>query len=329
MEPPFIDILKIPFKINGKKEIDTFKAENHYEIRLIPKIDGKKLISDCLNTKKRYLLIDDNQIIANSAGVYEFNTPYDFVISQKSSSYEQFFSYMMNEGSENTAYQDCFSENSIFESYAPPLLSNNQLFENYDFKNIKTKLQNRKMKPNKTSEEEKLNLKNKLIELHGEIEFNTSLSMLDKVFCEKKIIRWKHTNFYHGNLNKNQIKKYLPLFASFKHSGPWRKSWIKLGFDPNTDYSSFKMQRIRLNHGGKEICLIDHPFLIHELEQNKKNYLKEIADDNGFLTQDGIDFINLHFDRSIVPDSIKNTETDFLHQHNESSEGSDFSLIDE
>lgn len=330
MDPFQIDILKIPFKISETDQIDTFKSENHYEIRLIPKIDGKKLLSDELNAKNSYLLVENDQILAKSEGVYEFNTPYDFVIPQKTLSFEHFFIHLMDETSENKDSQNNINEKTTFEQYAPPFLSNSHLFENYDFKNIKTKIEKKRaITKYKLTDEEKENLEKKLKISHGDTEFNVLYGTLERIFNEKKIIRMNHTNFFTGNLSRTQIKKYMPLFAIFQSSGPWRKTWIKHEFNPTTDQTSFKMQKLTLNRRGKEICLEDHPFLIHELEQNKKKYLLEIPDGNGFLTQDGIDFINLHFDRSIVPDSINHKDEEFIHEYNESSEGSDFSLIDE
>ncbi|KRH95348.1 RNA polymerase III transcription factor (TF)IIIC subunit [Pseudoloma neurophilia] len=331
-EPESFDLLKIPYKIEQTDNIEPFRSENHYELRFHQKLDGKKLISDEHDSSKNYLLIENEQITGISKEVFEFNSPYDFIIEQNSDAYEIFFKRMCEEGSENVSYEVLLSENTVFNPYAPPILSHNQLFENYDFKNLKN--ENRAKKnlklDQKLSNKEMNELKTILKEAHGSEEFDLLYDKFEKVFSEKKIVRWKDITFHHEKIGKYQIKRYLPFFATFRSSGPWRKTWIKHDFDPKSDQNSFKMQKVSLNRKGKEICLNDNPFLIHELEQNKNKYLKKNANGTGFLTEDALDLINLHFDRSIVPDVAvgfpsPNVDT-FV---DESSEASDFSLIDE
>lgn len=340
--------LKLSQKLDSKKTISNFVIKDKKFIL----IRNKKIINQ---TDKLFVFdIPIDFIIPQDIQFYEFffkemmrensENKFDFVNSDSINKNNDFIDPLNKEGNflnknklkgpvnkksdylnGDTDFTNYFNKNINFPEYFPPTLSFNHCFQNYNFKNLKNKKDsNRKFKViNELSKNEKQKLILKLKKQHGEIEFKDIYDKLKDFFSREKIVRTKKIKI-ETKFDLTQIKKYLKLFATFKTSGPWRKSWIKNNFDPTKYFESFKSQKIILNRRGKEICLNDHPFLIHELEQNEKKYLKRNCDENGFLTEEGIDFINLHFDQSIVSSVFKEPEMPL-----ENDDESDFLLDDE
>lgn len=321
------DILEIPIRVTNNLQVFPYKSKKHYELRIGSKISNKKAISDQVCESRKFILISDDKILGKSNSFYTFSTPIDFVIPQNDTFYENFACHLLNDDFNTKIKGNFRKENFKFEPFAPPILSLDKTFENYDFKNLKNeRIRKAKTVGNKIlNESQKIQLEQSLLSEHGESEFKKIFDLIEKQFNKEKITRMKKIRQELQDLPFEKAKKYFPLFAIFRTHGPWRKSWIQIGYEPESNIENYKKQKITLNRKGKEICIEDYPFLIYQFEQNRFTFLRETANEDGFITDEGYDFINLHFDRSIIVDP----QSALQYLQNNSDEASDFSLLDE
>lgn len=330
------DLIKHPFKL---KEIDSLylvKSSDIYECKIEDELDGKKAFTDVIDKKKKHLHIRGNEILGVSNGLFEFNTPVDFAIPQKNEFYNQFFCNMMDMDTEEFLRytQDHNLKDLMFPKYPPPILSYEKTFIKYNFKNVINERKSRKHLKEKhaLNERERSELRQKLVETYSEEEHDEIVKEIEELFETHKIIRIKRFNkLIVRNLNYPLIKirKFLPLLAFFQKSGPWRRNWIRLNYNPSEHFSSYKHQVITLNRKSTDICLIEHPHVIFLLEQDKEINLKSVAEENGFLTSKGVDLINLYFDKPVVQggkEAPKKKET--MANTDEKTEESDFEVFD-
>lgn len=306
------DLIEHLFKFKDISKLYLLKVKDIYECKIDDTLDGTKIFTSIVSTGKRYLHIRDNKIVGISNGIYQFKHPADFILPRNSEFYTNFFRSMIemdNEEYLNYIYAQNMKE-TMLPIYPLPILSYDRLFSGYNFKNVMTsKISKKNVKDRHIlNEDERKELKNKLLTTLGPEIYGEILSEVRALFKTHKIMRiGRFTKFITKNTSHPfiTIKKFLPLVAFFKKSGPWRRSWIELNYKPEENFTSYKQQVIILNRKNTEICLIDHPYLIFLLEQNKNTYLKETSDENGFLTEKGIDLVNLYFDKPLISNAAE------------------------
>ncbi|ELQ76840.1 RNA polymerase III transcription factor (TF)IIIC subunit [Trachipleistophora hominis] len=343
------DLIEHLFKLQDIGELYLVKSKDTYECRIEQGLDGKKVFTGSASTKRRFLHIRDGGIHGVSNGFFTFDNPADFAVPCNNEFYLDFFEKMMKLDTETfLSYVNSYNLHSMeYPEYASPVLSGDKTFSDYNFKNVTNSRKNKKRQREKhvLAGVERNELVNKLKKLYGDEEYDEILKEVESLFETHKILRIRRfcrLIVHQLKYPLVKIKKFLPLVAFFQRAGPWRRSWIKLNYDPREHFSSYRHQVIILNRKSTEICLIEHPRLIFELEQNKDVNLKECADENGFLTDKGVDLINLYFDKPLILSksagkhvqhdnrlAADQADLDTNHEkQRESSEDSDFEIYD-
>ncbi|ELA48094.1 hypothetical protein VCUG_00332 [Vavraia culicis subsp. floridensis] len=301
------DLIEHLFKLRDIGELYLVKSKDIYECKIEQDLDGKKAFTGSADTNKRFLHIRNGNIHGVSEGFFKFDNPADFALPRNNEFYLDFFKNMMELDTEAFLMyvNSCNLDNMVYPQYPPPVLSSDKIFSNYNFKNVITSRKNRKKLREKhvLNSKERAELVGKLKTLYGVEEYDEIMKEVESLFEIHKILRMRRfcrLIIHRLKYPLVRIKKFLPLVAFFQKAGPWRRSWIQINYNPCEHFLSYKHQVIILNRKSTEVCLIEHPHLIFLLEQNKEENFKEPADENGFLTNKGIDLINLYFDKPLV-----------------------------
>ncbi|KAG0439290.1 General transcription factor 3C polypeptide 5 [Dictyocoela muelleri] len=109
-----------------------------------------------------------------------------------------------------------------------------------------------------------------------------------------------------SNISRHRIKLHLPLVAYFCITGPWKKQWIRYGYDPKKHMDAYIYQRLPLKFLKKGFMIYGNKKILDIINNNKDLYLKNKCDYNlGYLTKSFMDFIQVYITDSVHLESIR------------------------
>lgn len=338
------ELVLYPFKIQNTENIIMFRTNEGFELRFSRDIFSKRVSSTKISNQRNYLELeinDDTVVCVNEYNVLdEFITPADFYIDNgedAKSFYKEIHSHLVNDDLENHLSFSLELNKSIKEAGFPEfntcLATTATHFENYD-KYISrpsttqsTPIFQIKINdsiPTSPSEKTIMHLASIL---NQEI-FQAQDQFYKAIFKNTPIVRFKtiansyekQSELFKKNVSKHFIKCCIGLHAYFFTSGPWRKCWVALGYDPKTDSNNYKYQIIEIRTKRASFQVFERPEIEIEVNKNKDWYiLKNFHPVNGFISKALKNFIIYILDDQGVLD----VDSKF-----EELEDSDFKLFD-
>ncbi|TBU07172.1 putative subunit of RNA polymerase III transcription factor [Hamiltosporidium magnivora] len=331
------DIIEWPFNISENFDNQIIKIKDGYEIRIIQKIDSKKVLATKKISKTTYfhVRIDKNlSIISHTKELYECVTPIDFYIPIESAAlsfYSDLYQNLIYEEDEKVLeFSKEFNKKYINKEisvpvYMPPIVSMPGICGNYNFKDTSYKKTKRKIAIQiKPKEKVPISYTKEIydeLSKYGNL-FEKAVKYLNKFVENHNIFRTKDVcndilqNKY-TDLSQDSIRRFFPMVAYLYYSGPWSFIWVKYGYDPTLYPECYKFQDIYCTLNYKKVAVIDRPEIFEEIEKNKNKYLNSVYDEkHGFFNEKCIKYLKkqLH-QRFFLPSGIsldlKNEDLEF------------------
>lgn len=299
-----------PFKIHKKEDLLLFRVKDRFEMRFTKDVFSKRVRSTPVEHNKNIVEVEitDNEakIISKLEKIEEFKTAADFYVpigQEAREFYESIHRSLISNDlnslfDESIRVEEYIKENG-FPEIPLPITSTSSHFENFEsaickFENF-PKIPVERVKFGdpvpKAYPKEAMRLLQKNLTKE---QFELQHSFYQQVFQKTPISRFRtiveeyekrDINFKQG-ISLNMLKRCVAVHAYFIVSGPWRKCWIRLGFDPSQDPDCYVYQAVEMRSKKANFQLFQRPEIIAEVSKNKAWYLlKECDPIDGFMSQ--------------------------------------------
>lgn len=338
-------LIQYPFKIDREEDAILYRIDEDFEMRFTQELTSKRVSSSQKKSTRKYLEleIDDNnniRIVKIYDKIHVFNQPADFYLPISEDSkffYESLHSALIDGNLDNLSEKakeiDKKVQKDGFPEFPLPLLTVSTHFENFEMATAKT--DEAFFIPSiqiKFGDEIPQSTPNSTIETAENYltlaQFKVQNDLYESFFESNKIARFKTIADYYETqdiqvkriISLNIFKKCIPLHAYFMNSGPWRKCWVKMGYNPTSNKENYKFQVIEMRLKKISFQIFQKPEIIYEVSQNADWYLTEDCDPvDGFISKALKNFIIYIID---------NGEAKLIDSKIENLEGSDFEIFD-
>lgn len=299
-----------PFKIYKKEDALLFRLENGFEMRFTRDIFSKRVRSTQVNPQRNILELEiadgEVKIISQIKKIDKFETPADFYIPIKQDTrefYESIHHSLINSN------LDILIEKSIevgkyvrengFPEIPLPITTTSSHFESFSSAVCKRdsfpKIPIKRVKygeavPDSYPEESFQLLKKYLTKE----QFKLQDLFYRTFFATTSIARFKAVAdqyekcelSFKKSISLNMLKRCIGLHAYFTTSGPWRKCWVRFGFDPSLDQDCYQFQLVEMRSKKANFQIFQKPEVIAEVSRNRDWYLlKECDPIDGFISK--------------------------------------------
>lgn len=299
-----------PFKVRKKEDVLLYKLEKGYELRFTKDLFSKRVNSTIEDQSKNFLEIEINdnevKIISQFKKIHKFITPADFYvpISEESRKfYESIHQALINNdltALTNKAIEVAqIARKDGFPEMQLPITTTSSHFENFESSISRTdnlskvpicRIKYGEPIPENYLEETYLILKSQITaeqfklqdEFYKSYFRNTPISKLRTIINEYE----KQDDIFKQIIQLNLLKRCVSLHAYFTSSGPWRKCWIRFGYDPSLIQDCFRYQIIEIRSKKVNFQIYQKPEIVAEVDKNKDWYLLNECDPmDGFLSK--------------------------------------------
>ncbi|KAL6122758.1 hypothetical protein NUSPORA_00014 [Nucleospora cyclopteri] len=324
------NLLKHIFYITERDEARLFVTNDGIEYHFTEDPFSKKVSSSQTKSGNRYLEIEidengEGNIVEEYENIEEFKTPADFYVPntpQSQKFYTDFYNKIMDPNAINfDSFAEEIHQKLQYENlpdFNPPFLSRSKIHETLLNKN------NKIIKKNSFALQTipvdgkipvipEKGVKEFLIKKHGKEIYERISEFLDENLKNYNIITNTEMNEI---MKRSQIKDFklrLGLIENFYQfsGGPFRKLWIKIGYDPRTNPDNYIYQLIEKRNKKYRFWLKENPELVKEVEKDRKSYLTATFDQKlGFFSKSFLNFEEFFNEKNIKEDD-KSTEEDY------------------
>lgn len=305
------ELVRYPFKVKNEADVILFRVENSFEMRFSRELFAAKVLATPLNNlSKTFIEIEINgkeaRIISETKRIHDFQTPADFYTPANNASkafYEKIHSAIIGNDINNLLNTAIEISEEINESGFPelplPLTTASSHFENYE--TAIGKLENFPKIPivqvkhgDEIPQDFPIQAMS-LLKNHLSVEqFQAQQFFYERFFQVTPITRFKTIamdfemtdTLFKRKISLNVLKRCIGLHAYFVVSGPWRKSWIRFGYDPRLDQSNYRYQSIEMRSKRANFQIFQKPEIVAEIMKNKEWYLLRECDPvDGFVSK--------------------------------------------
>ncbi|OQS54478.1 hypothetical protein EHP00_1057 [Ecytonucleospora hepatopenaei] len=332
-----IKLVKHPFFITDKEDVLLFRNEDfleyHFDGTIFSKtIDAQEIESnlvylECTSDENGFLVILDT-----FSKIYEFKEPVDFYFPQPLESqafYKNFHQILLDDNLHNfVKHSDTLNDylktknfpDFFMEKYIniKPWDMDEKGGQDVSFVRIKAFI----IKTHEdTPKEHPENIKDNFIKNIGQKQYDDIQDFIKKYFLEN-ILTVKEIEEIYKNATDLNFTLYALKYAIIEHyyifaDGPWRKCWIKFGYDPKTCWDNYIFQKITFINHSMSFQIKDNKELLKEIEKKREWYiLKTFEPKNGFLSNACLKLIDYF---------ISNKQETFLKK---SKEDEEFEIFD-
>lgn len=309
-----IDLILYPFPAKNKEDLILFRLDDGYEMRFTHDVFSKRVASNRSVHLRNYIEIEigesEARILNEYKELHEFNAPCDFYIPQEDSArnfYKDLYSTLVHKDLEAVVSMasnvEDMAKREGFPAFNAVLATTTSHFENYsrvsaknDSPQIIPAVQIRIEEDIPVSCEKNV-FESAKLDTREDI-FEVQDLFYRYAFGKSPILRFKTVvELYEEYPFKNGIvlaslKKYIALHAYFFISGPWRKCWVRFGYDPKLDCENYKHQVIEMRSKRANFQIFQKPEIEHEVSKNREWYvLKEFDKMDGFISKPLKNFI--------------------------------------
>ena len=303
-----LKLVKHPFYIENADQCQLYETPKGIEYHFDKTIFSPKITAEVIYNKEIYFECevdeDGNILIINRFdSIRVFNEPAGFYISQTEDSkmfYEEFHRDILDTDIDNV-HDQVEKLNTYLSSNNFPDFINGEMMRN---RPKETALQNSIKRLNLVAvkEMDEVPLKHsdnisevlqedigtrKYVDIQKFINENLQENMLLIKEINRKYERLQSPSFTSHNLKYALIEHFYVY-----PGGPFRKIWIRFGYDPKKDWNNYIYQRIFLAKQNINFIMKDNVELVREIEKNREWYIKREYDSKlGFLTESCIQLI--------------------------------------
>lgn len=304
--PNVCQLVLYPF-CSTVNEINLFRIGKGFEIKFSKNLFSKKVNSRVKDISRNYfeIEIDENTSEGHINSVFsclhEFTEPADFYLEMENKAYyEDIYKKLIDDDLNQvvglSSKIDLLGK-SGFPEFFQPVLSTAGHYENY--KNLVKYKDHEQISTVGVKDFFAIPVGPKEGSLEIAMKFLTSDNFEEqnlfytKIFSLFPIIRFKNIKKYYeeSNLvNNNRIsihllKRCIQLHAYYCLQGPFRKCWIKFGYDPVLDFNNYKYQIFESRIKKVNFQIFERPEIIYEVEKNMDWYVcKEFDSKEGFVS---------------------------------------------
>jgi general transcription factor 3C polypeptide 5 (transcription factor C subunit 1) len=296
------DLVEYPFAVEDSGKLYLQKRRESYEARITNALDSKKIFATKKKLKRVYLHVSigdgDCTLVGASGSIHQFISPSDYYIPSEGESRSFYYDmYKRFISDNNDSYLEHFSDLSNLKDiplFPPPLFTVADVYDNLPVqRNQKKRGIERCLKvklggqvPNVPSKDYVEEMKSK----HDINVYNEAVDILKKMFEISPIIRLSIVERKYDDENQNlkfiTLKPFFPLVAYYMVSGPWKRCWVRLGFDPTQNVECYKYQVVYYKNLSKEFVIADEMEVVREIESDRDKYLnRECTPRTGFLSE--------------------------------------------
>lgn len=305
------ELVNYPFKIDNEENLILYRVNDDFEMRFTRELSAKRVVSTCKKDCKKYIEIeiDDDRnvkIIEVFDKINVFKTPADFYVPISEDSkyfYESMHLSLINENLD-TFLEKALEINEIvknggFPEFPIPITTVSSHFENFESATAKSdelfvistiQIKYSDEIPVEPATESNNIARSFLTPEQYQIQndFYTAYFNLNNIsrfktianFYERKEIDFKRL------ISLHVLKKCIGLHAYFLTSGPWRKCWVKLGYDPKSDSENYKYQVIEMRSKKTNFQIFQKPEIIMEVSEHLDWYISKECDPiDGFISK--------------------------------------------
>ncbi|KAI5180494.1 hypothetical protein NEOKW01_0798 [Nematocida sp. AWRm80] len=209
-------------------------------------------------------------------------------------------------------FNEYIKKNKSIPFYPLPVITLTGIFKYYNFKEFKTvksivrlatKIEIEDTPPEKIDPETEKTVKNMIKKDYSQLK-----SLFQKAFLEQPIWSIKQIHSYiEANSDLLQrhkwttIKNILSVIAYTYTTGPWKKLWIRRGYNPTLDPSAYKYQVYVWKNVSKAFVIIDNPELFKAIKETPSFTTTEFNKRTGYLTTEAYDYIHQKLSEISVP----------------------------
>lgn len=326
--PEEFDVVHYPFKVKSKDDVLLYRVEDGYEMRFTRSIFSKRVCSSVNSLQKKYIEIeiDEKGIIALSEfqTIHEFITPADFYVPQCEDAlkfYSEVHSSLVGDDLERLTKMAVEIDKKVksgksFPEFPLPISTTMSHFENYKTASAKLEtfphvpiiqIKSGDQVPCQASRESESVIRSVL----SRDQYNAQEQFYKSFFGSMPISRFrtvaekydKSPSDLKDSISLNILKRCVGLHAYFFTSGPWRKCWVRLGYDPTTDSENYKYQVVEMRTKKANFQIFQRPEIEAEVVKNKEWYvLKEFDPVDGFVSKALKNFIIYTIDEKGIQD---------------------------
>lgn len=325
-------LVKHPFFIQNKEDALLFKTKNTLEYHFDETVFSKKITAEVSENNYGFVECeyddDGNVVVLNEfQSVYEFKELADFVIKEPEASktfYKDMHEILLETDLDrfigNAEKLNEYLKTKNFPIYYPHKFIKAKHWDmDLQIKQIgdvnRVKAYTIKIEdeiPLKHPENVKDNfIKNNSAELYEKtsafIREHFKENILSTKDIENKFEMHKTGEFTQYALRYTLVEHYYIL-----NEGPWRRCWIKFGYDPKADQENYIYQKIDVNNKNLHFQIKNNSELVQEIEKKRDWYIKKKFDaKNGFLHEACLKLINYIHDKKnikITDECDKNEE---------------------
>lgn len=325
--PREFDLVRYPFNVENKEDVLLYRVGSGYEMRFTRDIFSKRVHSSVSNLQRKYLEIgiDGGEVVALSEvhNIHEFITPADFYMPQSENAhkfYSEVYSSLVGGDLEKLASMaietDRKAKSSGFPEFSLPITTVMPHFENYETATAKidtfphvpiAQIKFGEPIPARAPEESEDIVKSVL----SQEQYNTQNQFYKLFFGSMPISRFRTVaerydespNGFKRTISLNVLKRCIGLHAYFVTSGPWRKCWIRLGYDPTVDPENYRYQIVEMRTKKANFQIFQRPEIEAEVVKNREWYiLKEFDPVDGFVSKSLKNFIIYTIDEKGIQD---------------------------
>lgn len=321
------DIVRYPFKVKSKDDTLLYRVGDGYEMRFTRSTFSKRVYSSVNSLQRRYIeiKIDKNDVVALSETqtIHEFITPADFYIPQHEDAlkfYSEIHSSLVGNDLEGITTMAAEVDKKVrsegFPEFPLPISTTMSHFENYETATAKLEtfphVSIAQIKfgdpiPSLALGESEDAIRSALTKDQYNAQGRFYQSFFDTAPISRfRTIAEKYEKSEDGlkrSISLNILKRCIGLHAYFSTSGPWRKCWIRLGYDPTTDSENYKYQIIEMRTKKANFQIFQRPEIEAEVVKNREWYvLKEFDPVDGFVSKALKNFIIYTIDERGIQD---------------------------
>ncbi|KAI5168256.1 hypothetical protein NEIRO03_1241 [Nematocida sp. AWRm78] len=202
--------------------------------------------------------------------------------------------------------------------YPVPLTTHSGVFKYYNFKELKN-TQKRTFLVKKIRIEDDVPETDSSVEetVRSQIGDNYSMfkDVLNRAFSQRPIWPIKGIEKYFKEHQKDfqswkwsSVKNILACIAYTYSTGPWKKLWVKYGYDPRKDPSTYKYQVYVWKNVSKAFVIMDNPEVYDKIERTEGFTQKVFSVRTGFLTDQALNYMHKKFSEMSMPTPEKSTD---------------------
>ncbi|KAI5192646.1 hypothetical protein NEMIN01_2134 [Nematocida minor] len=216
--------------------------------------------------------------------------------------------------------------------YPVPLTTLSGVFKYYNFKEFKS-ARNKTQLVRKIKIEESMPEPNPATEEAVKKKVGSAYESLKKVFeglfKERAIWPIKGLEKHFKNNPEafkmckwSAAKNILPCIAYTYSTGPWKKLWIRYGYDPTGDPEAYKYQVYVWKNISKAFVIMDRADVYQKIKETEGYRQSSFNVRTGFLTEKALNFLHKKYSEISVPESAK------ISTHSDLFDGLDFETLD-